>query len=450
MLEKAEKLLWKIFCIFFLLVPGLIIAQPTVQVDAVSNYVEFERSTNPVDSSYNNIVISSVMPQNNTYPKSSIIDTLTYQSHVQLILSSCYGDTSDLHYPEIILIANDVVKTFAFVWLPENWTTLSKTKKRMIIHLHGHCSIGTKPFCKWYELSNLKNIAVLSLQYWMGDDEWHGGNPSPGPDYPYYTTAPGQTCGWHLNIDKDIVPFIDELTEFYDVNSVMLHGFSMAAATGAIVNYRDKNFRDIIDFTIFNAGHISENHYFRREIDSISNPYSNENFFFFLENFNANTFANQSETRSFLLDKGVTDTWTVIAEGNDYKHGALINHDDFKPVRERIVSLYDSLTTFTPVTIQDINKPSVTYSLSQNFPNPFNPETKITYDVPQPGFIVLKIFNQTSQIVRTLINEYKSIGEYSVIWDGRDDQGKLLASGIYFYRLNAGNFYSVKKMIKLN
>ena len=135
--------------------------------------------------------------------------------------------------------------------------------------------------------------------------------------------------------------------EYYDVHSVMLHGFSMAAATSVIVDYRDKQNRDLIDFTIFNAGNMSSNHYFYQEIESNpdNSPFRNENYFFFLENIDANTYAQQSSTREFLINKGVTDIETVIAEDGDYKHGALLNHEDFLPVRERIISLYDSLTT---------------------------------------------------------------------------------------------------------
>lgn len=239
-------------------------------------------SSNPKDSFANDIIISTEIPQNGSLPDNCVLDTLVYRSHVQLILSSCYNDTSDQNYPDIIYVANNIVKTFAFVWLPENWYDYRNNEKRMIIHLHGHCSIGTKHFCKWYQLAHFKNIVVLSLQYWMGDDEWCGGNPKPNDDYFYYITGPGQTCGWHLNIENDIFPFIDKLIEYYDVQSVMLHGFSMAAATGVIVDYRDKQNRDLIDFTIFNAGNIFSNHYFYQEIESNpdNSPFRDEDYFF--------------------------------------------------------------------------------------------------------------------------------------------------------------------------
>ena len=305
-----------------------------------------QQSTGPEGGSESEIVVSNKMPEGDTAPKGGVLDTLIYLSHVQLVASTCYTDSSDPHYPEIIFVANDVVKTFAFVWLPQNWNTFPDQDKRMIVHLHGHCGIGTKHFCKWYELARSKNIAVLSLQYWMGEDEWCGGNPKLEGDYSYYLTGPGETCGWHLNIETDIYPFIDKLMEYYDVHSVMLHGFSMAAATSAIVDYRDKHNRDIIDFTVFDAGHIDSTHYFYEEIRASSDPkpFAGEDYYFFLEDIDPDTYTKQAATRAFLIDKGATDIETVTAVDSDYKHGALLNHDDFLSVRERIVALYDSLS----------------------------------------------------------------------------------------------------------
>lgn len=287
------------------------------------------------------------MIQGETLPKNAILDTLLYQSNIELFLSTCYSDTNDINYPDVIFLSNNTVQSFAFVWLPENWSNYPINDKRMIIHLHGHCSIGTKHFCKWYEVAYQKNIAVLSLQYWMGDEEWKGGNLKPDGDYSYYISEPGQNCGWHLNIEDDIYPFIDKLIEYYDLHSVMLHGFSMAAATSTIVTYRDDNNKNIIDLTVFNAGHIGINHYFYNEISSIENdsPLISDKYYFFLENIDPDIYSKQSATRDFLLGKGVNDINTVVAENNNYKHGSLLNNEDFSFVREHIITVYDSLTT---------------------------------------------------------------------------------------------------------
>ncbi len=87
-------------------------------------------------------------------------------------------------------------------------------------------------------------------------------------------------------------------------------------------------------------------------------------------------------------------------------------------------------------------------SLSQNYPNPFNPTTTIYFSVAQTSsFVTIEIFNIKGQQVCTLVNEVFSAGRHSVLWDGRDGQGKPVSSGLYFYKLKAGTFSSVKKMI---
>ncbi len=90
------------------------------------------------------------------------------------------------------------------------------------------------------------------------------------------------------------------------------------------------------------------------------------------------------------------------------------------------------------------------FSLQQNYPNPFNPSTTICYSIPTPCRVRIKIYNQLGQLVRTLLNEDKLIGnEYKVTWDGAGDHGNKLASGIYYYRLTAGKQSFSKKMLYL-
>jgi hypothetical protein len=89
------------------------------------------------------------------------------------------------------------------------------------------------------------------------------------------------------------------------------------------------------------------------------------------------------------------------------------------------------------------------FALLQNYPNPFNPSTIIAYDLPKPANVRLEIFNVLGQKVKTLFDGYQEAGSQSVTWDGRDNFGASVASGIYFYRLNAGSFNAVKKMMML-
>jgi hypothetical protein len=89
------------------------------------------------------------------------------------------------------------------------------------------------------------------------------------------------------------------------------------------------------------------------------------------------------------------------------------------------------------------------FSLSENYPNPFNPETKIGYSLPRACRVRLEIFNILGQRLRTLVDEDHAAGRAEVIWDGKDDSGKEVSSGIYFYRLRAEDFTEAKKMLLL-
>ncbi len=91
--------------------------------------------------------------------------------------------------------------------------------------------------------------------------------------------------------------------------------------------------------------------------------------------------------------------------------------------------------------IQTIEIPNY-FSLAQNYPNPFNPNTSIKYSVPTPSNVVLKIYDVLGKEVVTLVNEVKQPGFHTV-----DFNASELASGIYFYRIDAGEFTSVKRMV---
>lgn len=85
--------------------------------------------------------------------------------------------------------------------------------------------------------------------------------------------------------------------------------------------------------------------------------------------------------------------------------------------------------------------------LYSNYPNPFNPETTIKYDLDRETVVSLKIYNLLGQEVRQLFHGKQGAGQQKVLWDGRDERGKELASGIYIYRLDAGKVSKTKKMI---
>jgi 5'-nucleotidase / UDP-sugar diphosphatase len=88
----------------------------------------------------------------------------------------------------------------------------------------------------------------------------------------------------------------------------------------------------------------------------------------------------------------------------------------------------------------------VAFDLSQNYPNPFNPQTEISYSLPYDSDVNLRVFNILGEEVRELVNTRESAGNHSIIWDGRNNDGSQVASGTYFYKLQAGEFSDTKKM----
>jgi len=89
------------------------------------------------------------------------------------------------------------------------------------------------------------------------------------------------------------------------------------------------------------------------------------------------------------------------------------------------------------------------YALQQNVPNPFNPETQIDFAIPKSGHVRLDIYNTLGQKVKTLVDEQLAVGNKRVSWDGHDDRGKAVASGVYFYKLSVNDFTATKKMLLL-
>ena len=97
-----------------------------------------------------------------------------------------------------------------------------------------------------------------------------------------------------------------------------------------------------------------------------------------------------------------------------------------------------------------LKKPSTaptSFTLLNNYPNPFNASTVIHYSLPQATDVKLEIFNLLGQKVRILVDERQNTGYKKVIWDGKDDKGADVSSGIYFYRLVTENFSDSKKMV---
>ncbi|MFC2076703.1 T9SS type A sorting domain-containing protein, partial [candidate division KSB1 bacterium] len=113
------------------------------------------------------------------------------------------------------------------------------------------------------------------------------------------------------------------------------------------------------------------------------------------------------------------------------------------------LSLDGGSTSFGPLALDMVSILPRQYALSQNYPNPFNPETTIQFALPDEGFVSLRIYNINGQLVRTLKEERAQAGYYRVRWDGRDSSGREMGSGIYFYRIEAGEFIQTRRMVLL-
>lgn len=101
--------------------------------------------------------------------------------------------------------------------------------------------------------------------------------------------------------------------------------------------------------------------------------------------------------------------------------------------------------------VLDIDSPSLPkeFSLAQNYPNPFNPTTSIDFAIPKATNVRLEVYNVLGQNVRTLVDEFLTAGQKRVEWDGLDDSGRPVSSGVYLYRIAADEFSQTKKMMLL-
>ena len=87
--------------------------------------------------------------------------------------------------------------------------------------------------------------------------------------------------------------------------------------------------------------------------------------------------------------------------------------------------------------------------LDQNVPNPFNPTTQLSYQIAAGQFVTLAIYDVSGKKIRGLVGKQQPAGLYAVEWDGRNDGGELVSSGVYFYRLSAGEFTQTRRMVLL-
>ena len=93
--------------------------------------------------------------------------------------------------------------------------------------------------------------------------------------------------------------------------------------------------------------------------------------------------------------------------------------------------------------------PGITFKtrLENAYPNPFNPNTNIRYQLKDAGDVKIDIYNARGQLVRSFSRTHNAAGYYQINWDGRDSSGKAVSSGVYQYKMSSGNYHSTKKMV---
>lgn len=107
------------------------------------------------------------------------------------------------------------------------------------------------------------------------------------------------------------------------------------------------------------------------------------------------------------------------------------------------------IDTDGPVSVSEVAPAAPSAVLGQNAPNPFNPATNITFELPQAGAVDLRIYNTTGQLVKTLAKGPFDAGTHVVRWDGRDDEGGALSSGVYYYEIVTASGRQSKKAVLL-
>jgi hypothetical protein len=137
---------------------------------------------------------------------------------------------------------------------------------------------------------------------------------------------------------------------------------------------------------------------------------------------------------------------SILPAGTYDVNLAVMSNDPGTPVVTIPVHVVvDSTVTITGL---DDQIPAV-YELHPNYPNPFNPTTTVRYDLPVAQDVTIVIYNVRGEMVRMLVDQYQMPGRHEAVWDGRYSRGESVASGLYLYKIVAGEFVSTRKMTML-
>ena len=151
-----------------------------------------------------------------------------------------------------------------------------------------------------------------------------------------------------------------------------------------------------------------------------------------------------------------------VSFGSDSARSVLqaFNYNNIEEFGERVSLIKNVMTDYFqvpacyyPTAVEEdpsAGAPALPSKLFQNAPNPFNPETSIRYSLANAGWATIRVYGVGGALVRTLVDRHHAAGIYTVRWDGKDDQGRRLSSGVYFYKLKtAWGANDAKKLLML-
>ncbi|MFQ5453272.1 MAG: T9SS type A sorting domain-containing protein [Candidatus Zixiibacteriota bacterium] len=157
---------------------------------------------------------------------------------------------------------------------------------------------------------------------------------------------------------------------------------------------------------------------------------------------------------AFILDSSKTRVLVYSFDIENFTEGPILGNTSNASLIEVQACTYEGAKVISVIDQSNDDETSdnetlpVSYALSQNYPNPFNNETVITFDLPNKGIAKFEIINILGKVVYDWTRTY-SAGHHQIIWDGINDDGEPIASGVYYYRLQAGDFIANKKMVLL-
>jgi hypothetical protein len=150
----------------------------------------------------------------------------------------------------------------------------------------------------------------------------------------------------------------------------------------------------------------------------------------------------------FNLDPGVDKVEITPIELENPNHSLTYYYNDYSSGRPVVTAVHPEVETGQVFYANPSSIPTA-YALRQNSPNPFNPRTAIMFDMPNAGDVKISVFNVLGQNVTDLVDGHMEAGTHEVVWNGKDNDGATVASGIYFYRIDTNQFSDTKKMMLL-